>query len=69
MQGSNAAFELDIVDSTFLTFQVSPTSGRNTAALSLVVRSPEFMDYEIPEYRMQIVKVSSDQIPYLLQSQ
>ena len=56
-QGDNAAFALEVVDSTFLTFGVTPTSGRDTAAVSLTVRNPQLLDYEIPEYRMQIVKV------------
>ena len=58
-QVENAYFELRILnDDARKIFALSPTNGTRSAAVSVVVLEPRFLDYEKPQYRNRVIEVS-----------
>lgn len=57
-QGVFAVFDVQILSQTYPgVFQVEPASGQNSAQFSLFIVKPEYLDYEVPEYRTQQLTV------------
>ena len=57
-QVENAYFELRILnEDARKVFALSPTNGTRSAAVSIVVLEPRFLDYEHPEYRNRVIEV------------
>ena len=56
-QVENAYFELRILNDARNIFALSPTNGSRSAAVSVVVMEPRFLDYEQPQYRTRVIEV------------
>ena len=58
-QVENAYFELRILnEEARKIFALSPTNGTRSAAVSVVVMEPRFLDYEQAQYRTRVIEVS-----------
>ncbi|XP_074649041.1 cadherin-23-like [Tubulanus polymorphus] len=55
--GENSKFSLRLENNMYGTFEVLPSEGSRSTSLNLKVLLPETLDYEIPKYRQQILKV------------
>ena len=68
-QQSNARYSVRIVNQTFSgVFSVTPVNNNfvGRGSVFLQIDKPEFLDYDIPLYRNQIVTVNNDCLNILL---